>query len=296
MLGGVGVTGTSTPEAAEFAAFAAIAFAGGNLFPAPTFPLPFPGAVLIDGFRLPFVEQGVRPAGASAGSLDAGTFVVGPAAGGCAPNRYLSGPSATAELTAQQVDAIVRRTVESAQRTRGAIRLPLNSYARMVIAVSDLEGNIAALYRMPDATVFSIDVAVAKARNVVWFSGAGSADLAAIPKSAVTNRTIGYAAQPMFPSGIDYSEPGPFFDLFVRDLANPCTQGSQPANANQNGVVFFAGSLPLYRDGKLIGGLGVSGDGVEQDDIVSWEGGEGYRPPKELWPDRVSSAARASRS
>ncbi|HEU5163138.1 MAG TPA: heme-binding protein [Thermoanaerobaculia bacterium] len=288
MLGGIGVTGTSSPEAAEFAAFAAVAFAGGNLFPAPQFPLPAPGAVYIDGIRLPFVEQGIRPAGASAGSAAGGTFVVGPARGGCAPNRYLAGPSATPELSADEVDAIVRRTVEAAQQTRGAIRLPLNSYARMVIAIADLDGNIAALYRMPDATVFSIDVAVAKARNVVWFSGAGAADLPGIPLSSITNRTIGYGAQPLFPSGIDGTDPGPLFDLFVRDLANPCSQGSQPANANQNGIVFFPGSLPLYRNGVLIGGLGVSGDGVEQDDWVSWRGAEGFRPPQELWPDRVT--------
>jgi len=36
----------------------------------------------------------------------------------------------------------------------------------MVIAVGDVDGKILALYRMPDATFFSVDVAVAKARNV----------------------------------------------------------------------------------------------------------------------------------
>ena len=41
---------------------------------------------------------------------------------------------------------------------------------------------------------------------------------------------------------------------------------------NQSGVIFFPGSAPLYRDGVLIGGIGVSGDGVEQDDFVTAEG------------------------
>ena len=36
----------------------------------------------------------------------------------------------------------------------------------MVISVSDLNGNILAIYRMPDSTIFSIDVALTKARNV----------------------------------------------------------------------------------------------------------------------------------
>jgi hypothetical protein len=49
-----------------------------------------------------------------------------------------------------------------------------------------------------------------------------------------------------FPPGIDGSGRGPFFDLYVKDTSNPCTQGSQPANPNQNGIVFFPGALPLY--------------------------------------------------
>lgn len=157
----------------------------------------------------------------------------------------------------------------------------------MMIAVSDLDGNLLAIYRMPDATIFSIDVAVAKARNVVYFSsqpglpGAyadsqpGSIDLPGVPEAtAVTNRTIGFGAQPLFPSGIDGSDPGPFFNLYMNDTANACTQGSQPHNVNQNGIVFFPGSLPLYRNGVMVGGLGVSGDGVDQDDFVT-AGGSG---------------------
>ena len=287
MLGGVGVAGTTTPEAAEFAAFAAVAFAGGGLFPAPSFPLPEPGRVFIDGFRLPFVEQGKRPAGLSAGSPSSGTFVLGPNRGGCIANRYLVGPAASAELSVEEVDALVRNTFRTATETSALIRLPLSSYARMAIAVSDLDGNIIALYRMPDSTVFSIDVAVAKARNVVWFSGEGSGDLPGLSAGrSVTARTIGFGAQPMYPAGIDFTEPGPFFDLFLNDLENVCSQGSQPPNPNQNGIVFFPGSLPLYRGGQLVGGLGVSGDGIDQDDFVTWGGAELYRPPPEIWPDR----------
>jgi hypothetical protein len=38
---------------------------------------------------------------------------------------------------------------------------------------------------------------------------------------------------------------------------------------NQNGVVYFPGSSPLYKSSTLVGGLGVSGDGVDQDDVVT---------------------------
>jgi uncharacterized protein GlcG (DUF336 family) len=169
------------------------------------------------------------------------------------------------------------------------IRLPIGSRARMVIAITDVDGTVLGLHRMPDATFFSIDVAVAKARNMVYFSGpGGSADLPGIPdRTAVTNRTIGFGAQPFYPPGIDGSDHGPFFDLYVKDTENPCTQGSQPANPNQNGIVFFPGALPLYRNGVLVGGLGVSGDGVEQDDYVTSGAAAGFEAPANSRADRV---------
>jgi hypothetical protein len=75
--------------------------------------------------------------------------------------------------------------------------------------------------------------------------------------------------------------------MYAADLGAPCTQGHQPANANQSGIVFFAGSAPLYRNGQLIGGLGVSGDGVEQDDYVTAGGAQGYEPPAAMRADQT---------
>jgi len=108
--------------------------------------------------------------------------------------------------------------------------------------------------------------------------------------TAITNRTLSFGAQPLFPSGIDGTQPGPFRRVFLFDSANPCTNGQEPANGRQNGIVFFPGSVPLYRDGVLIGGYGVSGDGVEQDDIVSNAGANaapGFEPPSEIRADQV---------
>lgn len=39
-----------------------------------------------------------------------------------------------------------------------------------------------------------------------------------------------------------------------------------------NGIQIFPGSVPIYRGGQLIGGIGVSGDGIDQDDMVSFLG------------------------
>jgi hypothetical protein len=39
-----------------------------------------------------------------------------------------------------------------------------------------------------------------------------------------------------------------------------------------NGTQIFPGSVPIYRGGTLIGGIGVSGDGVDQDDMIAFLG------------------------
>jgi len=300
LLGGIGVAAPGGPGADrdrfEFAALAAFgnvpAGPAGGLTPFPD-PLPPPAVVFIDGVRLPFVEQVTRPAG-TAPDVANGAFVLGPADGGCMPEGELvaprDSPLGAPSLSRAEVELILSQAVAAAERTRALIRLPIGQRTRMAIAVADTEGAILGLVRMPDATVFSIDVAVAKARNVAWFSSpAGKVDLPGLPAdTAVTNRTISFTSQPLFPPSIDGSPEGPFFQgLFQNDLANPCTQGSDTRTALRNGVVFFPGSVPLYRNGTLVGGLGVSGDGVEQDDYVSLRGAEGFLPPEDLWADRV---------
>jgi uncharacterized protein GlcG (DUF336 family) len=162
----------------------------------------------------------------------------------------------------------------------------------MVIAVAGLDGTLLGVFRMPDATVFSIDVAATKARNVIYFSSAARnpGDMPGFPLGfSMTSRTIGFGAMPLYPAGIDGTSPGPFFGDFIRDVNNPCTQARDPNNvANQSGIVFFPGSIGIYAGGRLVGGLGVSGDGVEQDDLVTAAGvTPDFVAPPEIRADRV---------
>jgi hypothetical protein len=43
----------------------------------------------------------------------------------------------------------------------------------------------------------------------------------------------------------------------------------------------------LYRSGALIGGLGVSGDGVDQDDYVTSGGAAGFQAPTNIRADQI---------
>jgi uncharacterized protein GlcG (DUF336 family) len=248
--------------------------------------------VVVGGITLPFVNQTTLPAGYAAGADD-GAFTVGPTAStGPAPEGDLiqeHGSSFPNGLTLAQVQQIVQNTVATGNMTRAAIRLPPGVRARFVISVADLDGQLLALYRMPDATIFSVDVAVAKSRNVIYLSGPNATgDLPGVPaNTAVTNRTIDFGGQPLFPGGIDGTAPGPFFPLFLKDLANPCTQGSQTPSIYQSGIVFFPGSVPLYVNGKLAGGLGVSGDGVDQDDYATAGGAAGFMAAPAIRADQI---------
>ena len=249
------------------------------------------------------------------------------------PTGWLVEPhdAADGSITAEQVEQIINNGVTAAEHVRAAVRLPISNATRMVLAVTDTNGEVLGLYRMQDATTFSIDVAVAKARNVSYFADANDMlpiDAVGEEGVAYTNRTFRFLAQPRFPSGIDGTEPAPFSTLHdgninqltaenngapapvsafrdtVRD-ASPSVlgydsffpntnfrdpgDGVNPAGspddyhdhdtiANQNGIVFFPGSTPLYHDGQLIGGFGVSGDGVDQDDVVTYVGATGFLP------------------
>jgi uncharacterized protein GlcG (DUF336 family) len=71
-----------------------------------------------------------------------------------------------------------------------------------------------------------------------------------------------------------------------------------------NGIQIFPGSVPIYRGNTLIGGIGVSGDGVDQDDMISFLGvhraglrlntGVGNAPP-EIRADRLDIPNQGSR-
>ncbi len=285
-VGGVGVVASSM-DVAEYAAFSGADSAG--FLP---LPLPPPGMVIINGITLPFVIQTTLPAGSSPGTA-AGSYDQGPApSAGPVPEGDLIAERAgsVGGLSASEVGSIVTNAIATANQTRAVIRLPLGQRTRMVIAVADLDGSLLALYRMPDATVFSIDVAVAKSRNMIYFnsSAVNPKDLPGVPVgTAVTDRTISFGGQPLFPSGIDGTAAGPFFALYVNDVNHPCTQGSQSPSANQSGIVFFPGSEGLYRNGTLVGGLGISGDGVDQDDYVTAGGAAGWEPPAAIRADQI---------
>ncbi|MDC8754022.1 heme-binding protein [Erythrobacter sp. sf7] len=82
------------------------------------------------------------------------------------------------------------------------------------------------------------------------------------------------------------------------DTPRGCTGLPQIAGGNSrlaNGIQIFPGSVPIYRNGVLVGGIGVSGDGIDQDDMISFLGlnNAGVRvggignAPRDIRADRI---------
>ena len=124
----------------------------------------------------------------------------------------------------------------------------------MHIAIVDRDGVLLAVRSMSDAWVGSYDIAIAKARTATFFSS---------DQNALTSRVIGDLSQPA----------GPLWEI-----GNSNQTGVSGGPNTRNGLVCFPGGVPLYKDGKLVGGIGVSGDGVDQDETVAFGGATGFAP------------------
>jgi uncharacterized protein GlcG (DUF336 family) len=129
---------------------------------------------------------------------------------------------------------------------------------------------------------------------------------------AFSDRAGGNLSRPTFPDGISGNQPGPFskppgewspfstglqLDLSLNailqhilfllgaapDVGQNCAGVALAADLSlmpptvmtlkaANGLQIFPGSVPIYRGNTLIGGIGVSGDGIDQDDMISFLG------------------------
>lgn len=192
-----------------------------------------------------------------------------------------------ARLSAAEVEDILGLAAERCASTRAGIRLPLGKRAQTFITVvnnphkNGIPPTVLGTFRVGEATMFSWDVAVQKARTAVFFSN---------KQLAESTRTVGFLAQRYFPPGIDGRPYGPFFGFQEAvTLKTAPRTGTFPGNSNlPNGITIFPGGFPLYRNGELVGAIGVSGDGVDQDDLVAASGCADFLPLQRIRADNYT--------
>ncbi len=148
---------------------------------------------------------------------------------------------------------------------------------------------------------------------------------------AFSDRAGGNLSRPFYPDGLQSSVHGPLSKPFAEwspfstgmqldlaynqiinhvafaagltgvDIAPGCSGISRVTSSGNvdpvaNGIQIFPGSVPIYRDDVLVGGIGVSGDGVDQDDMIGFLGlhnaaqllGTINNAPRDIRADRLS--------
>jgi uncharacterized protein GlcG (DUF336 family) len=148
-------------------------------------------------------------------------------------------------------------------------------------------------------------------------------------KIAFADRSGGNLARPFFPDGEVGRPHGPFSrpindfsplatglqialvkanllqhavfvegSLNARDVVQRCTAVPDTPTGKKriaNGIQIFPGSVPIYRNGTLVGAIGISGDGIDQDDMIAFLGthnggvkvGTIGNAPKEIRADTI---------
>jgi uncharacterized protein GlcG (DUF336 family) len=178
----------------------------------------------------------------------------------------------------RSADAPVFGTDVSLQKARTA------AFFSSSIAATELQSLAAANYLIPAASS-SVSQYVADMR--VFLNNPN----ALADGTAYSNRAIGNLARPYFPDGIATGPRGPLskpiaawspfsqglqldviYNNFVATATGSSLVGCTGLTKLANGIQIFPGSVPIYRGNQLVGAIGVSGDGIDQDDMISFLG------------------------
>ncbi len=191
------------------------------------------------------------------------------------------------------------------------------------IAVVDRVGNVLAVYRMngidTQVTITSaVPPVVEKGLdNIVLPSGADGDALAAIAKAitgaylssggnAFSTRTAGQIIQEHFNPGERNQPSGPLFGVQFSQL--PCSDFSSRYDPTKNigpqrsplGLSADPGGFPLYKNGKVVGGVGVISDNIysidknimdfdqDNDELIALAATTGFEPPSGIKANRVT--------
>lgn len=204
-------------------------------------------------------------------------------------------------------DAPLFGTDVSLQKARTAAFMSSNSAAAFVATLPD-----AKYLSTTDAAVSIARAIPLNGYVTAFQTFLGDPNALADGQIAYTDRAYGNLARPFYPDGINSESQGPLSKprgewspfstgmqldvsinailahvLFVAgasptDVGPGCTgvTFNNDLSSQQtitgvrlgNGLQIFPGSVPVYRGGTLVGGIGVSGDGVDQDDMIAFMG------------------------
>lgn len=221
-------------------------------------------------------------------------------------------PPAAEALTVADVERVMAQAIAEAQ----ARNLP------SVIAVTDRVGNVLGVFRMTGARSTATTSAAPNGVNIdaqnVTFPAEGGAIAKAVTGAylssggnAFSTRTASQIVQEHFPPAPTTVglESGPLFGVQFSQL--PCSDLSARFGAAGSaaligpkrsplGLAADPGGLPLYKNGVLVGGIGVMGDGVygsdpnildidnDAEEFIALAGTRGFEAPSTITADKIT--------
>ncbi len=228
------------------------------------------------------------------------------------PTGGLYTPPAAEALTVADVERVLAQAIAEAQ----ARNLP------SVIAVTDRVGNVLGVFRMTGARATATTSAAPNGVNIdaqnVTFPAEGGAIAKAVTGAylssggnAFSTRTASQIVQEHFPPAPTTVglESGPLFGVQFSQL--PCSDLSARFGAaggaaligpkrSPLGLAADPGGLPLYKNGVLVGGIGVMGDGIygsdpnildidnDTEEFIALAGTRGFEAPSTITADKIT--------
>ncbi len=225
------------------------------------------------------------------------------------PAGQLFAVPAAESLSSAEVGTVIARAAAEA-RARGAAA---------TIAVTDRVGNVLAVFAMPGAsataripsapdgsnndaqglTIPSAGAAIAKAITGAYLSSGGN---------AFSTRTASFIVQEHFPPAPTTVglESGPLFgvqfsQLPCSDLAARASDGFIGPKRSPLGLAADPGGFPLYKNGVVVGGIGVIADGIygfdpnvldrdnDVDEAIALAGTFGFAAPETIRANRITA-------
>ena len=172
-------------------------------------------------------------------------------------------------LSAAEVERLLAQAADAANQLGG----------RATIAVTDRVGNVLGVYKMTGAgSTITISSGRGISEGLDGLTGVVPSEAAAIAKAitgaylsssgnAFSTRTASYIIQNHFPAGVEKTAGGPLFGVQFSQL--PCGDFVQRGvnivpgpKRSPLGLAADAGGFPIYKNGRVVGGIGVMADGV----------------------------------
>ena len=254
---------------------------------------------------------GLTLAGCGGGGGSSAGGSGGSGGGGSGSTALYAVPAAEALSVAEVEGVLARAVAEARARSRPA-----------VIAVTDRVGNVLAVYSMtgapatvtlrPGATV-NVDLqgvvvpaaagAIAKAVTGAYLSSGGNAfssrtaSMIVQPHFPPAPSTVGLESGPLF--GVQFSQL-PCSDISSRFVSGGGASALIGPKRSPLGLAADPGGFPLYKNGVLVGGVGVIAEGdygfdvnvldvdVDVEEHIAFAAGSGLAPSPDIAADRVA--------